>query len=129
MPRRHAKERCRARVRSVAAKEGLEQECLDEYDRNIEKGYTPEHAAWCALYEWDCLPAVGKTVKVYLPYRVMHEGAVLHEWIVVDVEASHYRDAAQKIGQALQQLLGGGKKQHAVDCDMDEDCTCDDEQA
>lgn len=37
-----------------ARKYGLEDEVRGEFDANIKAGYTPEHAAYHALMEWDC---------------------------------------------------------------------------
>jgi hypothetical protein len=38
-----------------AAKYGLQDEALSEFDRAIARGDEPDEACWCALYEWDLL--------------------------------------------------------------------------
>jgi len=45
----------RACVARVAGVEGLDEECLMDFDRAVAKGEDERDAAWEALYEWDCL--------------------------------------------------------------------------
>lgn len=40
-------------TRRVAKKYGLEAEVMSAYDEYINGGDEPEHASWCALYDWD----------------------------------------------------------------------------
>ena len=42
-------------VRRVSGQYGLDEECLEIFDRLIARGDHETEAAWCALYEWDCL--------------------------------------------------------------------------
>lgn len=45
-------------VGRVARQHGMEQECLELYDRYVAHGDSEPEAALNALYEWDCLPYV-----------------------------------------------------------------------
>lgn len=45
-------------VRRIAGGYGLETECLESYEKNIQTGLSPADAAWNALYAWDVLPYV-----------------------------------------------------------------------
>lgn len=45
-------------VARIAGKCGLDNECLEIFDRLIAQGDTETEAAWCALYEWDCLDLI-----------------------------------------------------------------------
>lgn len=47
-----------ARLARVDGKFDLREECLEEFDGLVGVGAAPDRAAWCALYEWDCLPIV-----------------------------------------------------------------------
>lgn len=42
-------------VKRVASAEGLEMECLSAYDSYVTAGDNSYDAAWCALYDWDCI--------------------------------------------------------------------------
>jgi hypothetical protein len=42
-------------VKRVASRYGLEQECLETFDDDVEHGEPEDRAAWAALYEWDVL--------------------------------------------------------------------------
>ena len=45
-------------VKRIAGAQGLEAECLDLFDAEVDAPHfngDEAHAAWCALYEWDCL--------------------------------------------------------------------------
>lgn len=43
-------------VRRHSAPEGLDHECLSDFDTRIASGEDEDSAAFCALYEWDCCP-------------------------------------------------------------------------
>lgn len=43
-------------VKRIAGEQGLEAECLEEYDFYAGNMTSLDTAAWSALYEWDCLP-------------------------------------------------------------------------
>lgn len=43
-------------VERIAGEQGLQDECLFIFDEEVGKGEEPEHAAFSALYEWDCCP-------------------------------------------------------------------------
>lgn len=43
-------------VEEQAARFGLQDECLAEFDRLIGEGNAERNSAWSALYEWDVLP-------------------------------------------------------------------------
>lgn len=45
----------RQAVERLAARHGLLEECLTIFDREVKNGIASDHAAWHALYEWDCL--------------------------------------------------------------------------
>lgn len=45
-------------VTRIAARHGLEGECLWEFDRQVANGDSPARAAFDALYDWDCLELV-----------------------------------------------------------------------
>lgn len=45
----------RGAVERIAAKFGLQEECLEVYDREVATGVEEHAAAWSALYEWDVL--------------------------------------------------------------------------
>lgn len=42
----------------LAQKAGLEDEVMSVYERCLAAGQDPANAAWCALYEWDCLEPI-----------------------------------------------------------------------
>jgi len=62
MPLRLVKKACekwRDCVERIATENGLEKECLEQFDKVMERGITSEEvAAWEALYDWDCLEYV-----------------------------------------------------------------------
>jgi hypothetical protein len=49
------KETYRGAVERIATKFGLQEECLEVYDREVKDGVEERAAAWSALYEWDVL--------------------------------------------------------------------------
>lgn len=53
--RKTENETWREAVARVARPYGLDNECLSAYNRSVEQGVGEEEAAWCALYDWDCL--------------------------------------------------------------------------
>lgn len=53
--KRNKNETWRDFVKRRAEKWGMDYECLETYDEEIELGKDEETAAWNALYEWDCL--------------------------------------------------------------------------
>lgn len=42
-------------VERIAGFHGLAKECLEYFDRDVQAGTQEADAAWCALYDWDCL--------------------------------------------------------------------------
>jgi len=53
--RRNPDESWRECVQRVAGKQGLEIECLANFDDYVAAGREQDRAAWMALYDWDCL--------------------------------------------------------------------------